>query len=1108
MDRRSWPWRKKSSEKILGLVDSAEASPAHTTRLLDEQTMPRDQMGCFADEGTAQWQQSEDKVEQLKERLSVALLDTSAKDVLIKQHAKVAEEAVSGWEKAEQEALKLKQDLDSVMQQKLATEDRVSHLDSALKECMRQLRHVREEQEAKIHDATIKNLRDWERTRAQLEERLADMEKKYLDADAENKAISKLLQERAVTISKISETRSCAENNISALQSRLEAMERDYSTMKLDCSHLKKELETRNEEKLSSRRSTEAANKQHLEDARKIAKLEGECQRLRALVRNKLPNCGASMQTKLEADSSKFKNDSSRKKVCKGATPLREREEDIKLHKQQQESPNGGKDVEALSNRLSAMEDETRRLKELLARRDVELQHSRLMCARTASKLSSVEEQLDCLLHDKGPQKYSGMSALDKHIEAARSFTVSCEPSLASVSEDGHDDCSDAWASALISELAHIKIEKGTSQETGLDVPKMPHDNAIEVDHPVPLANNDTDCLEPKLAQKDVELYAANQLYEQSGDKMKFTEKELATVQSQNAAPDLSLEAVPYQFDAILQAHDNENEEDAILGKMREASGFTCHRKGQTEKVLVGFKQSPVAPSLTSAVSMLVEVVKTLDVMVPAPDLFCKSDETKAKIQKFVTESQLFLQGAADIVQILENMASILGDLVEIRLSERNIPLYATNRTLSADRVPLSIQDSDAFSSISDTTEPVVFDEQANKAMGTGMSRICTTLLEQEVTRLEGELRKVQGEKVALETHMRMEFQRFEGLHDQVAQLHADKVELEHLVEVVKDELDHLRIKLHRAEQAECSFQETLSSTELSRKLMDEQLQSVVSAKAEAESQLEMIKIEHIQLQDRKGVLERECAEKHEKITGLESKCQELAKQLSESSAFVCSKCSTTNGGETAHKEQEIADKLAECQQTISLLGKQLKTFTSSREQFNGYHDSSITKFEVYQSPKQLLHNAPAHHSEGRGLLEVCTGRSTYQQARIRVRAPKETDWEVQRDSNASDALDSELMSLSKSGRPLLELFGNKTPAHEHYIKALEQLTSSSEDEFTRPKRVEPLMAAKSSTKPPLHRKKKSQRSYTGVDMSKSMDDTSAEKVNTFTKFFSRAKNA
>lgn len=45
----------------------------------------------------------------------------------------------------------------------------------------------------------------------------------------------------------------------------------------------------------------------------------------------------------------------------------------------------------------AALEEETRMLKDALAKRNDELQNARIMCARTASRLSSVEEEVETL---------------------------------------------------------------------------------------------------------------------------------------------------------------------------------------------------------------------------------------------------------------------------------------------------------------------------------------------------------------------------------------------------------------------------------------------------------------------------------------------------------------------------------------------------------------------------------------------------------------------------------------------------------------------------------------------------------------------------------------
>jgi hypothetical protein len=112
----------------------------------------------------------------------------------------------TGWEKAEAEAVALKQQLDAAWQQKLATEDRATHLDGALKECMKQLRHVREEQEQLIHDTLVKKTREYDKVRIEMETKLAEASEilshthtELLECRAEGKALSHALQVKKTT---------------------------------------------------------------------------------------------------------------------------------------------------------------------------------------------------------------------------------------------------------------------------------------------------------------------------------------------------------------------------------------------------------------------------------------------------------------------------------------------------------------------------------------------------------------------------------------------------------------------------------------------------------------------------------------------------------------------------------------------------------------------------------------------------------------------------------------------------------------------------------------------------------------------------------------------
>ncbi|MBA0693644.1 hypothetical protein Goari_004003 [Gossypium aridum] len=201
-----------------------------------------------------------DSIRSLTEKLSAALVNVSAKEDLVKQHAKVAEEAIAGWEKAENEVVVLKQKLETAVQQNSALEDRVTHLDGALKECVRQLRQAREEQEQKINEAVAKTTRDWETTQFELESQLLELQ---------NKAES-VKSEPPPPFSP-------------DLLHKIEALKKENSALKLELSSQLEELQIRTIERDLSTEAAETASKQHLESIKRAAKLEAECRRLKAI---------------------------------------------------------------------------------------------------------------------------------------------------------------------------------------------------------------------------------------------------------------------------------------------------------------------------------------------------------------------------------------------------------------------------------------------------------------------------------------------------------------------------------------------------------------------------------------------------------------------------------------------------------------------------------------------------------------------------------------------------------------------------------------------------------------------------------------------------------
>ncbi|KAM1074464.1 hypothetical protein ACFX11_019641 [Malus domestica] len=263
---RKWLWKKKSSEKSSGETDSSGSVSSHSERYSDEQEALKASPNHDAQspEVTSKAASSADDVndslKSLAERLSAALVNVSAKEDLVKQHAKVAEEAVAGWEKAENEAAVFKSELEATIQQNSALEDRVSHLDGALKECVRQLRQAREEQEQTVQEAVLKKTCDWESTKLKLESQIVELQR---NAEANRSEASAFVDPR--------------------LSHRLQSLKKENSALKHQLLSQAEELEIMTIERDLSAQAAETASKQHLESIKKVAKLEAECRRLKAL---------------------------------------------------------------------------------------------------------------------------------------------------------------------------------------------------------------------------------------------------------------------------------------------------------------------------------------------------------------------------------------------------------------------------------------------------------------------------------------------------------------------------------------------------------------------------------------------------------------------------------------------------------------------------------------------------------------------------------------------------------------------------------------------------------------------------------------------------------
>jgi hypothetical protein len=181
--------------------------------MLEEQVrIQKEQTDCTLREVDEKYSEKEktinEELDAVNKKLTSALAEIIVKDNLVKEHIKVAEEAVIGkldlpdlpsimlqfniahyfacyscnwsyncqalmvlllgWERAENETAAFKLQLDDAIQQQLATEDRVQHLDNALKEVTNQLHIGREEQEQRIHEIIVEKSQEYDQLQAEM----------------------------------------------------------------------------------------------------------------------------------------------------------------------------------------------------------------------------------------------------------------------------------------------------------------------------------------------------------------------------------------------------------------------------------------------------------------------------------------------------------------------------------------------------------------------------------------------------------------------------------------------------------------------------------------------------------------------------------------------------------------------------------------------------------------------------------------------------------------------------------------------------------------------------------------------------------------------------
>ncbi|KAG9147044.1 hypothetical protein Leryth_005292 [Lithospermum erythrorhizon] len=959
MDRRSWPWKKKSSVKAAAAAGSTSAPAVTAGSLVDQAqqeiykkskyvqisvesyshlTGLEDQVNSYEE----QVKSFEEEVNELNEKLSDAQTEMTNKENLVKQHAKVAEEAVSGWEKAEAEAAALKTHLESVTLLKLTAEDRASHLDGALSESMRQIRHLKEEHDKKLHELALNKTKQFDKMKHDLEAKIAALDQELHRSATESVALSRSLQERYNIIINLSEEKSQAEAEIEILKNDIRSCEKEINSLKYEVQVVTKELEIRNEEKNMSAQSAEVANKHHLEGVKKITKLEAECQRLRGLVRKKLPGPAALAQMKLEVES--LGRDCGetrwRRSPIKPSSPRMSTIPEFSLDSIQKYQ----KENELLTERLITMEEETMMLKEALTNCNSELKTSRSIYSRTACKLQRFEAQLASPAGDSSPPKPHCSSMLSP-------------PSLTSPSEDGNDDAvsfAGSWTTTVMSQISHIKRENSTnslckvesSSQLGLmddflEMEKLAYESNEAVPKPVISIK-----LESKNECDSIEEVASSK-YNQETNSLGKQESSEVGVAALDAQPDdnqtllmklqstisLILESMPKEVgklqlleDAKRIFHDISNNlhhqtlsptvetSQTIDSNYNNPTSSDDAEMMEKKEVALSRESKPYAESIRSipneavaAISQIYDFVMFLDKEAKAiqgtpPD----GDELSQNLEKFVSTYNAARSSRVSLIDFVLDLSLVLTNAGKLKY---NVVGYTESEPETGS--------SDCIDKVA-LPENTEIQELSGGKYQIGCAQSSDSSSDHDISH-EGNLVPTSDLKT---TSWRCSLEEYAQLKQEKDNMVAD------LARCTED-LDNTKSQLLETEKLMDDVKSQLNAAQRINGLAETQLKCMAESYKTLETRAEELQKEVDLLQAKTETLENEIQVERRSHQDALVKCNDLEEKLQRFESLAAENDAKTS------QEQDLtaaAEKLAECQETIFVLSKQLQNLRPQSE--------------------------------------------------------------------------------------------------------------------------------------------------------------------------------
>ncbi|KAG8650839.1 filament-like plant protein 7 isoform X3 [Manihot esculenta] len=900
-------------------------------------------------------------VRNLNEKLASVLLDSSAKDDLLIKQEKLMQEDIAGQEEAKVACLR--KDLDEDLKQGVAANEKLPNSDAALKACMQQLSSLQEEQEQKIQDAVMKAKSDFDKEKKKLEDKLREMNKKVASLAVENTNFSKalVLKDKLVEELHIRSSQTAAE--FDALMARLDTTEKENALLKYEFHMLEKELEVRNEELEYTRRSADVSHRKHLESVKKISNLESECQRLRVLMRKKLPGPATLARMKNEVETLGRNPIELRK-----PNPTRDLVLRDTIGEKSSEIP--VKNINFLIEQLRGMEEENRTLKEILTKKNTELRSSRIRYSQTASKLTQVETKL------------IELSGGQKHVDLAKCSPVSSELYPLAGFDFGSDDglsSSGSWANALMSELEHFKDAKlkGPSDCRAIEVSNISlMDDFVEMEklalvsaqtpsagtshslstgkELVPVVQGQSGCNEKQ------EVHSRHVSADKSFDWIQevlnaiFKEQRISKRSLTELLEDIKI-ALGYinhpsvfQVDTTAMSKHLESDNRSCLTCKSSYISSIIHSLNEASTAEASAKETMKQCSLLNLGKSIGKIIQLIEGINPTPLLCNGATDNMSKRE----ESSLFSAVSADYsVHVFQWRSSELSSILKrfilacnsLLNGKASTEFFAEELLFTLDWIVTSCVTPKDASSARDKIKRHFSQSESQRDSEVGVevdfrlmdsNAICSfkekppCFPSAASFNEQNSLFQIKSGWCDLQEEIRR-------LKDKLKNMESGKEEMEIKLQRATDKNETLMMQLQKSEQSMKSLLLELESMRESKGMIEDQMENQKLINEDLDTQLTVAKAKLNEVLQKFTSLEVELEEKNNCCEELEATCLELQLQLEsvakkESSNYTTSEDRTQNQNGSDITAASL--KLAECQETILNLGKQLKALATPTE--------------------------------------------------------------------------------------------------------------------------------------------------------------------------------